>query len=642
MVSRTLNIAKESKLHRDLIKRLESRIRLGEQDHNNQHYKWSKAEEITLAYVPEREADAARNANKEQGLPEYTTIQIPYSYALLMSAHTYLTSVFFARTPVHQYSGRHGEAERQVQALEALIGYQVEVGSFLGPYYVWLYDTLKYGHGVLGEYWCEEKIYYGQIVEMETSPGIFQLMQSTTELPGYQGNRVYNVSPYDFIHDPRVPLRRFQEGEFCAARCRLGWDKILERKNSGYFMNIDRLKQHDSTDRGSSMGSSQIIRPDFSRKLYEGEEEKDGHPAGAVFWEIYVRLIPNEWKVGPGKNPEIWCFTVTEDMGLIVGASPIGYMHAKFPFNVLQSEIEGYGLFTRGVPEIMQPIQETMDWLINTHFYNTRAALNNQFIVDPSKLVIKDVVNTGPGFIWRLKPEAYGTDLRSMFMQVPVNDVTRQHMTDLQQMFGIGERTLGINDQIMGMLSPGGRKTATEIRTSTGFGVNRLKTITEYMSGTGFAQHSQKLVQNSQQFYDMQAKLRRVGDLVLEAGEGFINVDPHAITGFFDFIPVDGTLPVDRIAQANLWKEMMMGLQRMPPQIVMGYDWGRIFGWVAQLSGLKNINQFKIQVMPPGAQPQGNVVPMPDRGGGVATPGAAASTAAGLNALVPQMGGMYG
>src|SRR5690606_22072445 len=147
------------------------------------------------------------------------------------------------------------------------------------------------------------------------------------------------------------------------------------------------------------------------------------------------------------------------------------------------------------------------------------------------------------------RPEAYGTDITKMFHQVPVKDVTTQHMGDIQSMLSIGERTLGINDQIMGVLSGGGRKTATEVRTSTGFGVNRQKTITEYMSAHGFSRHTKKLVQSSQQMYDARAKMRRVGDLAISAGPAFIEVSPEDIAGFFSYVPVDGTLPIDRMAQ---------------------------------------------------------------------------------------------
>ena len=45
---------------------------------------------------------------------------------------------------------------------------------------------------------------------------------------------------------------------------------------------------------------------------------------------------------------------------------------ASSPLMFLKSEVEGVGLWTRGIPEIMEPVQNTVDWLINTHFYNVR------------------------------------------------------------------------------------------------------------------------------------------------------------------------------------------------------------------------------------------------------------------------------
>lgn len=646
--SRTLNFPTDSDLHRRLKARIASRLSLARIAQFKRHKAWEDAEERTLAYLPESEKDADRRNDREvRGIPKYTTIQIPYSFALLMAAHTYWTSVFFARTPVHQYSGRHGEGEMQVQAMEALIDYQVQVGGAMAPYFIWLYDVGKYGCGVLGEYWTQDILHYGQIVEMEDPAepqgAAPKLMQVTREVKGYVGSRLFNVSPWDFMHDPRVALKNFQTGEFCCRRIRLGWHDILRRKTLGFYNdNISKLKDH-LLDRARMTGSTRLERPQFDMALMDDYHESSKHPAGSSFWEVYIELIPDEWGLGKGlMMPQKWCFTITEDEDIIVGASPLGLAHCQFPFAVAESEVEGYGLFTRGIPEIMAPIQQTMDWLVNTHFFNVRAAINNQFIVDPSKLVIKDVQNTGPGFVWRLRPEAYGTDLKSIFYQVPVQDVTRQHFADFQQMFSIGERTLGINDQIMGALAQGGRRTATEVRTSTGFGVNRLKTIAEYISAAAFGPHSQRLVQNSQQFYDAAQKFRRVGNLALDAGEQFLQVSPDDIVGFFDFVPVDGTLPVDRMAQANMWKEIFAGIRMMPPQVAMGYDWSRIFAWFAQLGGIKNINQFRVQVTPDQvlqAQAQaGNSIPLgngasaPKRSPGV-PPGADAATQAGINAL---------
>lgn len=612
----TLKFAVDSPLHDNLKKRLNSRIELARKNRGGAEEQWRKAEDKTLAYVHETTEDAARRTSRDSGLMKYTTIQIPYTYAMLMSSHTYWTSVFFARDPVHQFKGRHGEGEMQVQAMEALIGYQVEVAQFLGPYYVWLYDSGKYGHGVLGHYWCSEVLQYGQLVEMENpETGQVEVMQVTQEVPGYTGNRVYNISPWDFYHDPRVALRDYQKGEFTIVRVRVGWNDIVRRKREGYYNdNTDRLRGH-LTDKARTQSSQNLQRPQFDAIINSSFEDEEGrHPAGATFFEVYVELIPSEWKIGNTDYPQKWVFTITEDGQIIVGASPLGLAHCQFPQDVLQSEIEGYGLYTRGIPEIMDGVQNTIDWLINTHFFNVRASLNNQFIVDPSKIVLKDVQNSGAGFVWRLRPEAYGTDISKIFMQVPVQDITRAHIADYQTMMGIGEKVLGVNEQIMGAVSSGGRKTATEVRTSTSFGINRQKTITEYMSNTGFSSHASKLVMSSQQFYDASQKLRRVGDLILDAGSGFLDVTPENIVGQFDVVPVDGTLPIDRMAQANLWKEIMAAVRNLPPQVQAGYDWMRIFGWAAQIGGLKNIQRFKIQVVPDqmlqGQAQAGNVVPI--------------------------------
>src|SRR5215813_14441204 len=176
----TIDLKKGTSLHDVLKRKIESRIKLAIEEQQTKHQKWREAEERTLAYLPETEADAGRRVKRLQGgIPTYTTIQIPYSYGILMSAHTYWTSVFFARNPVHQFMGRHGEGEQQTQALEALIGYQVEVGEFMGPYYIWLYDMGKYGLGIIGEYWDRRKLHIGQLVEMPDEKGQPALFQTT-------------------------------------------------------------------------------------------------------------------------------------------------------------------------------------------------------------------------------------------------------------------------------------------------------------------------------------------------------------------------------------------------------------------------------------------------------------------------------
>ena len=605
MPMRTLRIDRESRLHKTIVKEVSSRIKIAERRLTDKHDAWTRAEELVTAYVNETEDDAERRTSREAGDPRYTTIQVPYTYALLMAAHTYWTGVFLGRTPIHQYQGVNGEGENQTLAIESIINYQVTRGELLAPYYLWLYDTGKYGVGWLGTYWDEEFFSFTQMVE-QGGRDLFV----TQQMPGYVGNKTYNVSPYDALPDPRVPVNRFQEGEFFGVYRTVPWNQVVMREHQGYYMNVKHIKKTPTVRIGKGT-EGHLERPDTVDMLGEGEEK---HPAWIGVYEFYITLIPEEWGLGPMKLPEKWVFTVTSDFELCIQAQPLGLLHDKYPFDVLEAETEAYGLWNRGIPEIVEPLQNTMDWLVNTHFYNVRAIGNGRFVADPSKVDLAQLERGDAGWIVALRPEAWGTvtNLDQVFKQIQVNDPTANHMNDFERVFQIGERVTGINESILGAFG-GGRRTAQEVRTTTGFGVNRLKTASEYMSATGFQRHSRKLVYNTQQFMTAERKVRIAGDSAQLAGHRFLQVTPELIAGEFDFVPVDGTLPIDRFAQATLWKDLLGQLRNMP-QIMVQYDMGKIFAWVSQLAGLKNVEQFRVQVAPNEvleAQAQaGNVVPI--------------------------------
>ena len=640
MPSLTKKITHQSDVERRILREMMQRIKFWQQGISQKVEKWKAAEEKTLAYMPEREVDAARRANREGGLPEYTTIQIPYSYAVVMATHTYLTSVFMARDPVFQYTGRHGESQQQVQAVEALIAYQLMNASMQKYIFTWLYDAPKYGVAVVGNYW-EEKLDVFSSIDMQEEadpltgqpiPGSGGKVLSREMTRTYAGNCVYNIQPQSFIWDTRVTMREFQKGEFCGEHRLLGWNEVVRREKMGYYTNVRAIKRGTGQAlMDLDRGSSQLERPNDFSQMDAFTDQENGRPMQVGVYQLVIEIIPKEWSIGQSDWPEKWVFTCTDDYNVLIGAQPLGMRHCQYPYDVIPLEPEGYGLTTRGLPELLKPVQDTIDWLINSHFHNVRAAMNNQWVADPSRIVMKDLLSKDPGKVIRLKPEAYGTDPKLAIAQLPVMDVTRNHLADFQMMLGVGERVGGANDQIMGMLADGGRKTATEVRTSTSFGINRLKTIAEFASTCAFDPLSKKLVQNSQQFYDMEMKLRIVGDLAMNAGQKFLMVTPQDIGGFYDFVPVDGTLPIDRMAQVGLWKELFQAILSIP-QIGMQYDLGGIFTWVGQLAGLKNINQFKIQLTPDQVlatqMQQGNSVPL---GGGKA-PGPSGPMATGAPA----------
>ena len=630
-----------SPLHAKVRDALKARKALSEAQMADRHKKWERAEDDYRAYVPESVEDKRRKLGRAKGQQQYTTIVVSYSYASLLAAHTYWTSVFFSRSPIHQLTSRHGAGAQGVLPMESLLDYQVLVGDFLVPYYVWLMDVGKYGLGILGNYWATEQ---ERISRIETQPvvdpltglpieGRTQQVKITEELTTYQGNRVFNIRPYDWRPDPRVSISNFQKGEFCGYVTVKGWNEIL--KDRKYF-NKDALRDHKGGKHNAGSGTaweqvgSQKERLPAVDMVIDFSDIKD--PGSTKLFEVFVELVPKDWGLDTGDYPEKWVFTVAEDE-IIIGARPFGHYHNKYPIDVMQYEVDGYSLDQRGLMEIAQPVNDAMGWLVNSHFYNVRKALNDQIILDQSRLVLKDAEDGGPGKLIKLRPSAFGQDVRTMWAQIPVVDVTRGHVNDTQVLAEMMQRITGVNDNIMGQVNPGGRKTATEVRTSSTFGINRLKTQAEYFSAIGFSPLTRKLIANTQQYYDGAQKFRIAGNQVSDMQH--IMVTPESIAGEFDFVPVDGTLPIDRFAQAALWKDFFATISQIPP-IMMQYDLGKLFAYVGQLAGLKNINEFRIESMDQGmlqAQvQQGNLVPMGGANGGTRGTGTPSVQTKGLGA----------
>ena len=617
----------DTPLHRKLTEAVRQRLRLSQDFMSRRYANMAENEELFSAYIKEKEVDKMRRSDKKNfGEMDYTTIEVPYSYATALTAHTYYTSVFLGRNPVWQFAGRHGEAENKIQGVEAVMDYQLNVGQMLMPLFIWILDPLKYGFGVVGHYWDEEiiSVTKKQMVAPDfmgipvpySKPREEYVVEHTK---GYVGNRLYNVRPQDFFPDPRVPMWNLQAGEFTARYVEIPISELRAGELSGRYVNV---REALSKAKGAGSGSSTDIPRDTGGRQdqdlpgdsseYITVNAPDDQPIGLLkCHEMYLRLSPKEWKFHDSNNMEIWVITRSTD-GVLIGCKPLGDASNKFPFDIIEHEPNGYNFFSRSMMEIAKPMNDVLTWLFNSHFYNVRAALNNMFVIDPSMVNVEDAENRGPGKMFRLKPAAYGRGVDLGIKQFNVQDVTRSHVADSQVVIDMIQRVFGVTDNVMGLVNAGGRKTATEVRTSTSLAANRLKTQCEMMSAMGFGPFAQKLLQRTQANLDVNRQYRIVGDQIAFSGQ-FVQVDNESIGGFFDFVPVDGTLPIDRFAQSAVWQQLL-GQVAQIPQVFMQYDLGKIFAWVATLAGIKNIQQFRVQVTPDEQLMQqaqaGNVVPM--------------------------------
>src|SRR5690606_29888398 len=135
---------------------------------------------------------------------------------------------------------------------------------------------------------------------------------------------------------------------------------------------------------------------------------------------------------------------------------PMGLYHNQFPYFVGEGNFGSDEFAKFGMTEIMRPLTDILTWLVNSHFYNVRRVLNNQLVVDPSRVTMKDLTKPGQR-IMRLKPTAYGTDVRMAVHQLQMQDVTRSHLADAQYVEGMIHKVTAVMENVMGLQSTSGR-----------------------------------------------------------------------------------------------------------------------------------------------------------------------------------------
>jgi hypothetical protein len=498
----------------------------------------------------------------------------------------------------------------------------------------WFLDAEIYGVGAVRCLWEEE--YRNTTMWVPQSPGGMiapnmqpQLMRTKQNKKFYEGNKVQNIDPFLFLPDPRVPMSEVaRRGEYVFWRSFEGKHTLMRAEAAGALKWISSIGDEPANARKNNTSTGQSQRSLVAKGNAIAGDRVTRDWRAKPFIQVEqgtVDIIPKELGLGPSTQPEKWLFSIANSRQ-IIQAEPLDYNHDRHPVAVIEPSSFGYAFGQPGTMDFLGPIQDSLSWFINSHIHNVRLALNNMWLVDPSMVEIQDLKTPGPGKIIRLKRSAYGQDLKSALMQLPVQSVTQNHIESMQVFLRMGDVLSAVNDNLKGIQDSGGRKTATEVRTAGEAGASRLAARARYISAQGMVDLADQMSQNIQQMQSMEYYLQVVGQKGLEHPIGMTTITPQMLAGDFHFPVSDGTLPVDKAALLATWKEIWMAIVSNP-LLSQRYDADALFEYLAELGGAKNISQFKITLAPDSqlaaAESGGNAVPLgtPLNGG----PGAAST-----------------
>lgn len=136
-------------------------------------------------------------------------------------------------------------------------------------------------------------------------------------------------------------------------------------------------------------------------------------------------------------------------------------------------------------------------------------------------------------------------------------------------------------------------------------GASRLSQMAVRISTQALDDMAAQMILNIQQFMPDEMWLELSGDEDTPGSSTLLK--PDMIAGSFNYQISDGSLPYDKMALLETWKEILIAVMQ-DPELRQAKDVQKIFDHIATLGGAKNIKQFnRQQSFPPGQPPAGAI-----------------------------------
>lgn len=621
----------DSPKHRKLVEFVRTRREYARRFFVSRHDRWREAEKHFRGFVEPKKAT-------DPNVPWLRKLFVPVTPLLVQTQLSFDVAAFTQNQPVARLDGVGPEDVKGVKPMEAYLEWEWRTRLMLKELYGWLLDRRRYGVGILWNRWTQDVGFRTRREQRMIEMPLLGIRLKGPEekvreqFIRYEGNDAQVQDPFDFGFDPRVTAARVHEGEFVYrfVRRSFSYMKEQEKADPPFYTNVDAIPESKTIQAVGSVNHRGEVAG-FTRHDHESDSSRhdivgltrESHIAGNTadpiekgfveLTEMVARLIPRDYEIGPEDEPTLYWITLANDT-VVVRAEPYDFDHQQYPVSIVESHPDPHSALNISSVEEMAELQKFANWLYRSHAEHVIRTLNGQFLVDPSKIHIEDLLNPQPGNLVRIKPDAFQIPggLRDAFQQLQVQDVTKGHLGEIQNILSFLERLSGATENLQGVAAPG-ETTLGEQQMANQAATGRLRISAQLAWNQGMVPWLKQRIANAQQLMDQERFVRIVGglqdDLELPPDQRFVKVYPGGIAGEFDVMPIDGLVRGDgQLLQA--WTQIFTQLVNSPAMSQM-YDITGIFRYIAMLSGVKNLNEFQLKRMPspvepvPGAEPGG-------------------------------------
>lgn len=591
-----LDLSPGSDLHKKLVSEIGKRANASRKEISKRFPSWREMDKVTTLYMP---ADDKEALLKEKEPDKPISIVFPYSYSMLEALLTYLCMAFF-QDPIFRYEGVEADDIIGGMLLEHVIKLHCIKNKVPLALHTALRDSLTYGIGIGLPTWIVKKGRKAIKSSVTTQSQLGSEEQSFTNFVDtvlFEGNGLDNVEPYMWLPDPSVSSDGIQKGEFLGWIDRDNYMNLLSEesdKNSGLF-NVKYLKH--KKDRRSALSVDQS-----ERDSKEGGSSRTGEMSGITnpvdTINMYITLIPKDWKLSNHEYPQKWLFRMAAD-DLIISCERADHHHGMYPMVAASPEYNGYSIAPIGRMEVISGLQTTLDFLFNSHIRNVRKAINDMLIYDPFLVNANDLKDPRPGKLIRLRRPAWGRGVDKVVQQLQVQDITRANIADSAYITQWMDRVSGADQSMQGSVRQGGpeRLTKSEFLTTRGSAVSRLQRVAMIVGMQFMQDLGEMYAVHTQQYMTEEMTVRVTGRYAEQLMEKFksdrIKVSKDDVSVGYDLIVRDGTIPGGNFSEAWIKMFEVIGTN---PELMQQFDITRIFMFIAEQLGAKNIEDFKRNV----------------------------------------------
>lgn len=582
--------------HSKLLSRIMDKAQVSfERSKRDRHRQWEDIDKVLKAYVNPEAPKTQRNGG------EYDKIVLPLSYINLETIMTYMVSAFF-NDPIWRYTGTGPEDSTSAAMLTEVVNVHIKRFTSALKLYSAIRDMFAYGIGISAPIWTKQ---YGHEISIGSNG-----KKISERKVVFQGNDLQAISPYRYVGDPNVTAHDVENMEFGGWVSRTNYYKLREMENDGdsNLFNVKFLSHID----GRSVNFSSTDNHYIDNSLVDSGVVD-------VLW-LYIRLIPKDWELGKGEDPEIWLFGIAAD-SVIIKAQKLELLHGRLPWAVGAPASDGYTWNPTSTLALMHDMQEHVNFLFSSHVENIKRMINDMIVVDPMLINIWDLQDPKPGKIIRTRKSRWGTGgIDAAIKQLDVRDVTSGHMADVGFLQNMSQDVTGAKDVISGVINNRGpRISAAATLNARQSALSKLEKDATLIALQFMNPLGQMIAAHTQQFMEDEMIVTATGEMRnsisrvfkgADVGSDVIISPEFLLGGPFDVMTHSGTVPGSE--DPNTWVQLLQ-LASGAPEVFQGLDMNRIFLHIARQLGAKNIDNFRIEAQPDDVVQnqvqQGNLVP---------------------------------